>query len=56
MEPAGICVISSVLGSTLPPWQILSLHNSEWRGRCLRALCDTAQVEVKAPQLLQECS
>lgn len=56
MEPAGICVISSVLGSTLPPQQISLLHDSKWRRRCLHALCYTAQVEVKAPELLQECS
>lgn len=29
VEPAGICVISSVLGSTLPPQQISLLCDSE---------------------------
>lgn len=53
MEPAGICVISSVLGSTLPPQQISLLCDSQWRGICLHTLGCAAQ---KTPELLQGCN
>lgn len=55
MEPAGIRVISSVLGSTLPTQHISLLCDSECRARCLSALHYTVQVGAKAPDV-SECS
>lgn len=56
MEPAGICVISSVLGSTLRPQQISLLRDSQWRVLCLHTLGCAAQVGAKAPELLRGCN
>lgn len=52
MEPAGICVISSVLGSALPPQQTSVLRGARRRRRCLHAPGETTQVGAKAPEEL----